>query len=209
MEQVRTKQKDWGLTSEAFDTLLTWLDQDRQRAAQRYEEIRLRLITFFAARCHADVARLADETFNRVARRLMEGEIIKETPGAYFHGVARKVALESYRDPKETKTESLEPEIQEKLAVVISDPDRQEPSIWEHENAVECLRRCLNNLSEPERELVEKYLPRGEEGERKKNLIELAHQLNVTKKALRARAERRKNDLRRCIKDCLNSDASR
>jgi hypothetical protein len=43
-------KKDWVLTQDAFDKLLNWLDSDRERAGQKYETIRLRLIKIFTCR---------------------------------------------------------------------------------------------------------------------------------------------------------------
>ena len=43
-------KKGWVLTQELFDTLLDWLDPDRERAGQKYETIRLKLIKIFTSR---------------------------------------------------------------------------------------------------------------------------------------------------------------
>jgi len=42
---------------------------------------------------------LVDETFNRVTRRLEEGETIRDLP-TYCHGVARMVFLQSLERPQ-------------------------------------------------------------------------------------------------------------
>ena len=57
------------LTREALDRLLHWLDRDRDRAGQRYEQIRSGLIKVFLCRGAVDPEELADETINRVARK--------------------------------------------------------------------------------------------------------------------------------------------
>ena len=58
-------KKGWVLTQELFDTLLDWLDPDRERAGHRYETIRLRLIKIFTSRGCPEAEELADETINR------------------------------------------------------------------------------------------------------------------------------------------------
>ena len=73
------------MTQESFDSLLAWLDADRERAGRRYEEIRRRLIKILACRgCH-DPEDLADEAINRVAGKV--GEVAKDysgDPALYF-----------------------------------------------------------------------------------------------------------------------------
>ena len=67
---LAARKKDWILTPEAFARLLAALDPDRERAGLRYENIRRKLIEFFEARGSNSPADNADETINRVARRL-------------------------------------------------------------------------------------------------------------------------------------------
>src|ERR1051326_5706272 len=63
------------LTQQAFDALLACLDSDRERAAEKYETLRLKLVKFFEWRACAVAAQdLADEVINRVARRIDGGE---------------------------------------------------------------------------------------------------------------------------------------
>jgi len=66
------KKKDWLLTQEAFDNLLAWLDPDRERAGQKYEDIRFKLIRNFARRGCSIAEDLTDETINRVSRKALE-----------------------------------------------------------------------------------------------------------------------------------------
>nr|MDQ3743617.1 hypothetical protein [Acidobacteriota bacterium] len=49
-----------------FDSLLAWLDADREEAGKKYESIRLRLIRIFTCRGRHDSEELADETIRRV-----------------------------------------------------------------------------------------------------------------------------------------------
>jgi hypothetical protein len=45
--ELSSQGRDWVLTSEALDRLLEQLDSDRDRAAEKYEQIRQRLIKLF------------------------------------------------------------------------------------------------------------------------------------------------------------------
>lgn len=67
-------KKDWILTQESFDALLAWLDPAREEAGRRYEEIRRRLIKIFTCRGCGEPEDLADETINRVSKKLKEIE---------------------------------------------------------------------------------------------------------------------------------------
>ena len=86
----RQQKKDWTLTSAAFDALLKWLDEGIDSEGLRYLEIRRRLVAYFDRKnCQAPAER-ADETLNRVARRLEEEVAIEsETPAKYCYTVAR------------------------------------------------------------------------------------------------------------------------
>ena len=87
-----TSQKEWVLSQDTFDELLTWLNPNRDQAGKTYENIRQRLIKIFTYRGIAVAEDLADETINRVAKKVHE---IRSTyigdPALYFHGVARYV----------------------------------------------------------------------------------------------------------------------
>src|ERR1700739_538126 len=86
---------DWSPTQEDLDRLLAWLDPDRDRAGERYEMIRRKLILFFASRSFAFAEEMADECINRVMKKLPEIEQqYTGSPENYFFGVAKFVALE-------------------------------------------------------------------------------------------------------------------
>jgi len=54
MENPHSRKKDWAVTREAFDLLLTRLDSDREQAARKYEQIRKSLLAISSstAVCH-------------------------------------------------------------------------------------------------------------------------------------------------------------
>ena len=93
--------KEWVLDEKAFDGLLISLSTDREKAAEIYEEIRCKLITFFEFRHCLFPQEQVDETINRVARRIVEGEIIHASDvTTYFYGVARNVLREYWKGAK-------------------------------------------------------------------------------------------------------------
>src|SRR5215208_2782666 len=90
MAEVRQK---WSLTQEAFDQLLISLGDDRDSGGKKYLEIRGNLIRFFEWRGCPFPEDHADETINRMAKRVAEGEEILN-PAGYAMGVARLLVLE-------------------------------------------------------------------------------------------------------------------
>src|SRR4051794_17203645 len=98
MSTSESNRADRILNSEGFDSLLEWLDPDRERAGAKYEEIRRRLVKIFMGRACSSAEDLADETINRVTLKL--GEIKSDyrgEPERYFYAVARNVAREYLR----------------------------------------------------------------------------------------------------------------
>src|SRR4029453_5040025 len=94
------RKKEWVLTEDAFEKLLAQLDADRERAGEKYERIRHKLIKFFEWRGGASPEEYADRSIDRVARRVYEGaELRVSDPYLYFHGVALKVLKEHWREP--------------------------------------------------------------------------------------------------------------
>src|SRR5687768_14772727 len=90
--------KSWILTQESFEALLDWLGPEREQAGQKYEQIRTRLIKIFTCRGCCEPELLADETINRVIKRLSEIQAnFKGDQARYFYGVANKVHLEYLR----------------------------------------------------------------------------------------------------------------
>src|SRR5256885_4134102 len=77
------------LTGEAFSKLLARLDPDRERAGEKYEDLRRTLIRFFEWRGAPFPEEQTDETFNRVARKLDEGIGIKNIGGGWPHTAGR------------------------------------------------------------------------------------------------------------------------
>lgn len=58
------------VAKENFDKLLEWLSENRDEAGLRFEQIRTGLIRFFRLKgCHESEL-LADESMNRVIRRI-------------------------------------------------------------------------------------------------------------------------------------------
>jgi len=182
--QPLTGRKKWGLTQEAFDSLLAWLDSDRDRAGALYEGIRRRLIRIFVCRACAEPEDLADETINRVAKKVDEiAETYRGDPALYFYGVANKVYLESlHPKPK------------------VSTPFESRSTEFERE--LSCLDECMKTLPSNNRDLVLQYY-QDEKQAKIMHRQNLARQLGIPLNALRIRAHRIRAALKNCVKECL------
>ena len=187
MADLVSVKKQWSLTKEAFDSLLSWLDPDREWAGEKYEVIRARLIKVFAYRgCHTP-EELADETINRVAKKIDEvAESYDGEPALYFYGVAQMIHLEYLR----RKTEPALPAV-----------NLPEDSEQEHQ----CLDECLDRLTGPNRELILQYYT-DESRARINNRKQLASRLGIGLNALRIRAHRVRDSLENCMELCMKEE---
>ena len=168
-----------------FDSLLTWLDPDRERAALKYEQIRQRLIRVFTCRGRPDADVLADATIERVTQKVPEiaaGYV--GDPGLYFYGVAQKVFLESLRRP----------------STVLLPPPAADSEEVERDYA--CLERCMGELTPANRELILDYY-RDDKRAKIDRRRELAESLGIAQNALRIRAHRIRAVLQRCVQSCV------
>ena len=93
---MSTPRGKWSLDKDALQRLLERLDADPATAASRYEEIQRRLIQVLAWRGSADPETHADESLDRVARKIQAGMVIDDV-ARYACGVARFVLRESER----------------------------------------------------------------------------------------------------------------
>src|SRR5215510_15824025 len=93
----------WTLTQEAFDKLLVTLGGDRDSGSEKYLEIRTNLTRFFEWRGCSFPEDHADETINRIARKIDEGEQILN-PAGYAMGVARLLCLELMKSRQREQT---------------------------------------------------------------------------------------------------------
>src|ERR1700674_3423607 len=93
------RRGEWSLTREAFDKLLSAFSQDPDEAARQYEALRIRLIRFFESRSIPSADERADEAFNRVARRIDEGQQVNNVV-AYSYRVAYLLFLEALKEPE-------------------------------------------------------------------------------------------------------------
>lgn len=193
---VSSKTK-WSLTTQAFEKLLSAFSLDREDAAARYEVMRQKLIRYFDWRSIEPADAYADETINRVARRIDEGQQIENLSG-YFYGVARMVSKEALKDRDRAPVgiDDAPQTIRQQI------PEQVEPDV-----RVICLDRCLESLPPDNGRLIIDYYQ--EERRAKIELRqELADSLHIPLNALRIRAHRIRVSLQKCITNCLQQASS-
>jgi DNA-directed RNA polymerase specialized sigma24 family protein len=145
------------------------------------------LIRIFVSKGFSDAEDLADETINRVIKKLPE---IRDTyvgePARYFHGVARYIIREVNRR-KEIAVEEV-PVVSTGAEV--------------HSDEYDCLVKCLRFLPSDKRELIlDYYIYDGRD--KIEQHQRMANELGITDGALRGRAHHVRGSLEKCIHQCI------
>jgi DNA-directed RNA polymerase specialized sigma24 family protein len=188
--QVRRKLH---VMQEGFDLLLAQLDSDRNLAGQKYESLRRKLIKFFQWWGSQDADELADEAFDRVARKLAQGEPIRD-PAAYLIGVARLIFKEHVKSQIK-----LRAAVEQIPKNPVTDKDLAIAEARE-----ECYANCLGKLPAESRDLVVRYY-QSQDGDKASNRDSLSVQMNIPINLLRVRAFRIRKKLADCLDDCVNN----
>jgi hypothetical protein len=161
------------LTKEQWEELLNWLDPDRDRAGERYESLRRRLI------------KLLMESINIVAAKLRQiRSQYSGNPEPYFLGVARKVLLESQRRIPSHKLTPLPVTGAEDL---------------ERKHA--CLDECLNQFEPTSKTLLLSYYAEHRQA-KIDHRKQLAERFKLAPNALRIKTCRLREALRKCVEAC-------
>lgn len=191
-------KKDFALTQEHFDNLLSWLSPNRKQAGDKYEEIRTGLIRFFRIKGCSNPEILADETINRVAAKVHTFNFDKGVKTiTYFYGFAAKIFLEYLAQTRRREVQ-LEPNLRLEVKHVVYFADS-------HEQNYDCLDDCLAKLSLDESKLIITYY--GEEKSAKFELRKkLAENLNLKPGALHTKIHRIRNVLKKCVEQCLKKN---
>lgn len=192
----RAAHPKWVLTTAALDKLLSHFSDSREEAGKQYELMRARLVRYFDWRSCISPEDLADETVNRVARRIDEGQNILNL-SAYFLTVARLIFMESLRDRDHTLV-SLD-----KIPEISAEQPDADPK---KEVRLHCLDECLSKLPVESRTLILNY----HYDERRAKIDrrrQLADGLGIPLNALRIRAHRIRAVLEKCVRKCLTQPA--
>ncbi|MDQ4121215.1 MAG: hypothetical protein M3209_07200 [Acidobacteriota bacterium] len=183
--------KQWVLSKTSFDQFLALLDSNPNLAGQKYEALRMRLVKFFEWRACSFAEDLADETLDRVARKIESGEQIIDY-AAYSYRVAKLLYLENL------KREAKEQAVVINMPTTVNSNDEDDPQL-------NCLELCLQQLSEDSRKMILGYYYNDKQAKidhRKK----LAETLGITQNALRIKTNRIRSKLEECVFKCLKNN---
>ena len=183
------------LTQEAFDLFLSNLDADRERASERYLELRRSLIRILEWKGSHTPEEHADETIDRVCHKLSEGVVIGAIP-KYCHAVLNNVFLESLKKP-DVRREEFDEQILSRISAPMT-PEQ------DGDERLTCLETCLGKLPTEQRDLIVSYY---QDHQRAKieNRKRLAERLGVTAHNLNVRASRIRERLQDCVRGCLKN----
>jgi DNA-directed RNA polymerase specialized sigma24 family protein len=187
-----------GLDERSLKRLLTVLDPDPERASERYEALRRRLTRVFVWEHQPDAESLADQTIDRVARRMNDGIDVVDVP-AYAARVAELILLEARRAGHRREA-ALDAHAR------LAPPDRSSApgrSSAEVERRHACLEACLARLEPEQRDLILRYYSAdGRARIEQRDALAKAHGIPLG--ALRNRALRMREKLETCITACLS-----
>lgn len=193
MTRRRDDDPPGGLTREGFEALLDSLDADREKAGVMYEAIRRKLIRLFEWRGCEPPEDLADETINRVARRVADGLRFQAAdPYSYCcavaHLVYKEVRRRAAREQKALESGDWPPP-----------PPEDEPV---EDRRLDCIRRCLEVLPADQRRLILQYYQGESNIPSRKGL---SQELGIPINALRIRVHRVRRKVESCVDECLRA----
>ena len=175
------------LTQSNFDCLLEWLDANRAKAGEKYELIRNGLIDIFTYKGCVASEDLADETIDRVAKRVIEiRSSYTGDPSRYFYGVGKRVYMEYLKRKQPVE-----------LPVLLEAPQTEDV-----EQQYECLDQCMSELTVGNRALILQYYSEKKQAKINKRRA-ILDMLNLKPSALRVRVFRIRQTLERCVGNCM------
>jgi hypothetical protein len=170
-----------GSTETDFDKLMRWLDTDRDKAGEKYERIRQRLIRVLSSRGCYEAEDVADRTIKVVTSKI-DGLIENYVgdPALYFYAVAKKLYLEWLKRKSPPN------------------PPPPEPTPAEVEQLASYLDDCMDQLLPAERDLALRY-HEFERQEKIRNRKKLAEESQLSRNALRIKVCHIHARLRECL----------
>ncbi len=202
------KQNKDELQKGSFEILLKRLNADQKLAEEKYLTVRNKLIIFFRTRGYSQTdLELADKTIDRAARKLSEQENNQsensETQNvlsdSYFLSVAHFVLKEHQRSIKPTVAIEDLPANNQLTATT-----NQEQNLIEQEQTnltTSCFNDCLANFPIEQKLLIIEYF--SVEMTKAEQRQSLADKLGININALRVKAHRLRQDLVKCVENCV------
>ncbi len=153
--------------------------------------VRRKLVKFFEWRGAEFPEEHADEAINRVARKITEGEEIRDL-NHYVGGVARLLLMEIFKRRHQERAA-----LEHLPASELPAEERAEIN-----PRVKCFEICVDALAAENRDLIVAYY-REEKRNKIEHRKELARRLEIPLNALRIRAHRIRAKLEECVHRCV------
>lgn len=184
------------ISKEDFDMLLGWLNPDRNKAGEKYENIRKSVTEYFRRRGALDPLSLTDQVIDRVAVkvRALQHTYVGD-PANYFLGVARRVIAEMWRQPVQVKLPDTIP------AAFADEIDESRELLFQK------LEQCLRNLPQQYQEVLLRYYGEISGTHLRERRERLAREVGLTPNALRVTTHRLREKLKRCIERQLKKQS--
>lgn len=192
------------LTPIAFTLFLSQFDADPEKAGAIYNTLHFKLQKYFnnqdRGRYNTDHAKMADQTINRVARKLAKGIAIEKNIFAFVHGTARLVWLEFLPKPD--------------FVIDPADaPDRAAPEFVEEieDERMACLRSCLVGMTKDdnERRVLLDYYGAEPDEKNKERRKSIAERLGITMGNLKTKMSRLRDKLEKCVAECVRKQKAK
>lgn len=169
----------------AFRRFLAALSSDQEISPRLYQELRDKLVRYFSMRGLLRADEAADETIDRVVKKIEEGSDIDNVT-RYSFGVARLIMLEYLRK-------------QGNEAGALRLMGQQDEPSDEKDEALlaNYLRECLEETPSEDRSLVLQYY--SFKGKHSKDREKIAEEYNLTLNHLRVKIFRIKKRLGKCV----------
>ena len=147
MDSAPSRKEKRELTREAFDLLLARLDPDRNTAGEKYEAVRRKLLKFLGWWGSDFPEDHADETINRVTRKLLAGEEIRRHQQVFCRCGTAGLCWNTSKSAS---------------GIAKHSPGWRDVQLLTsiqgiREARFECYERCLQTLPDANRDLVIKY----------------------------------------------------
>lgn len=180
----------WMLDRDSLDRLLEAFHPDREKASHAYVALRERLTRFFEWNQVDIPQELADETLDRLARRLSLEQHEIYDPVEFAGGIARLLLREYWRK-KDRQEMALAA-----MAESSSDLATRQVEAAREEERIATLELCLQALPASSRALIEAYYT-GSGGAQIQQRQRLAEAYGISTNALRNRVMRIRGELER------------
>jgi DNA-directed RNA polymerase specialized sigma24 family protein len=185
------------ISSEEFRRLLARLDQNPELAWSKYDQLRLKLVSYFQSFGHyAEAEELADEALDRISKK-PETYASHDLPILAL-GFARNMRKEMLKKTART----VRPLSQDDFPGKDQDPEVNIIHRIDKEQRIKCFLRCMRKLMPHERWLILQYFP--DENCNVEDLRKrLAEMLGIEGGTLAKRVERLRKKLESCCGRCI------